>query len=286
MLATQPANGLLTARIDDATLPAGTYLLRARARDRAGNESSTDRRVDGQPMLATLPLRITTTLQAGLERTRMITRRIRHHGRRRKVRRPVTVLRSNPRVDYGEQVHMSGRLVMGDGRGLAGAQIQVLSRTETTPERLVGSLQTGADGTFRYVVTGSSTRTLRLVYAGSSIALPAQAQVAMRVPAETSARVRPRRVHNGQAVTFTGQMRALPVPAGGKLVEVQVKLSGHWQTFRTTRSDQAGRWASRYRFRRTRGVQRYQFRVQLPREAGYPFETGMTRVLTVRVSGP
>jgi hypothetical protein len=164
--------------------------------------------------------------------------------------------------------------------------VRVLARSETTPEQLVGSFVTGADGGFRYPVVGSSTRTLRLFYAGSSVTLPSQSQVSMRVPATTSARVRPRHVRNGQAVTFTGRMRGLPVPAAGKLVEVQVRLSGHWQTFRTTRSDPSGRWSSKYRFRRTRGVQRYLFRIQLPREAGYPFETGRTRVLAVRVTGP
>ena len=42
---------------------------------------------------------------------------------------------------------------------------------------------------------------------------------------------------------------------------------------------------SRYRFRRTRGVQHYRFRLRLPREAGYPFEPGTSRSLTVRVRG-
>ena len=56
-LPTQQNGNRLVARIDDAALPAGTYVLRARAHDNAGNESSTDRRVDGLPMVVTLPLR-------------------------------------------------------------------------------------------------------------------------------------------------------------------------------------------------------------------------------------
>ena len=102
------------------------------------------------------------------------------------------------------------------------------------------------------------------------------------MPAATSARVSRRRVRNGQAVNFSGRVRGLPVPAAGKLVEVQVRFTDRWQTFRTTRSDRAGRWSSRYRFQRTRGVQRYRFRVRLPKEAGYPFETGVSRTLAVR----
>ena len=107
----------------------------------------------------------------------------------------------------------------------------------------------------------------------------------MSVPGLTSLGVNHRRVLNGQAVTFNGRLRTLPAPAGGKLVELQVRLSGRWQTFRTIRTDPAGRWAIRYRFKRTRGVQRYRFRARLPREANYPFATGGSRPLTVRVRG-
>jgi hypothetical protein len=86
-------------------------------------------------------------------------------------------------------------------------------------------------------------------------------------------------------VTFAGRLRTLPVPPAGKLVELQARLSDRWQTFRTTRTDQAGRWSIPYRFRRTRGLQRYHFRAKLPHEAGYPFTAGGSRRLTVRVRG-
>jgi hypothetical protein len=135
------------------------------------------------------------------------------------------------------------------------------------------------------VAAGSSNRTLRFVYAGSALVLPAQAAIKMRVPALTSLRVSRRRVLNGQAVTFTGRLRTLPAPASGKLVELQVRLSGRWQTFRTVRTDAAGRWAVPYRFKRTRGVQHYRFRARLPHEASYPFTAGGSRSLTVRVRG-
>ena len=105
------------------------------------------------------------------------------------------------------------------------------------------------------------------------------------MPAVSSLRVSRRRVLNGQAVAFAGRLRTLPVIPGGKLVELQVRLSKRWQTFRTTRTDPAGRWAIRYRFKRTRGEQRFRFRVGLPREAGYPFGAGASRSLTVRVRG-
>jgi hypothetical protein len=86
-------------------------------------------------------------------------------------------------------------------------------------------------------------------------------------------------------VTFSGRVRSGPVPAGGKLIQLEVRLSGGWQTFRTVRSDQAGRWALPYRFARTRGVQWYRFRAEIPPEAGYPFGAGISSSLRVRVQG-
>jgi hypothetical protein len=77
----------------------------------------------------------------------------------------------------------------------------------------------------------------------------------------------------------------VPLPPGGKLVELQVRLSNRWQTFRTTRTDSRGRWSIPYKFKRTRGVQRYRFRLGLPPEAGYPFAAGKSRSLVVRVRG-
>jgi hypothetical protein len=284
-LTTQKEGTRLTARVEDAGMPAGNYLLRARAYDEARNESSTDRRLDGQPMVLTLPLRIASSMRAGVERKRTVWRTIKRKGKRRKVRRRVTVLHRVARVPYGRQVQVAGRIANRDGEGIAGAEIQVFSATRTTPEQLAGVIQTDQQGRYRYTATASSSRTLRLVYGGTPLILPTERKVKLRVPAASSMRVNRRRVLNGEAVTFRGKLRGLPVPADGKLVELQVYLSGRWQTFRTTRADQAGGWSIGYRFKRTRGVQHFRFRASLPREAGYPFEAGTSRSLTVRVRG-
>jgi 5-hydroxyisourate hydrolase-like protein (transthyretin family) len=270
-LSTQKEGSRLVTRIDDAVLPAGQYLLRARARDRAGNEASTDSRADGQPMLITLPLRSPATFVAGFERT---TRR----GR-------TNQLRPTVQVRLGQRVAIAGRLATQDGRAIGGAPVQLLTSTGAAPEQLLETLTTDADGRFRTITTGASTRRLRLAYAGSPVALPTQQTLEMRVPAATSVRVSPRRVRNGRAVTFSGRVQGLPVPTDGKLVEVQVRFTDRWQTFRTTRTDPNGNWSSRYRFQRTRGVQRYRFRIRLPKEGGYPFESSVSRTLHVVVRG-
>jgi len=197
----------------------------------------------------------------------------------------VTVLKPVAHVRFGRRVAIVGRLANRDGQGIAGAEVQVLSRSDTTPEQLVAVLQTDGEGTYRYTATGSSSRTLRFAYAGTALTLPTQSEVRLVVPAVSSLSVSRHRALNGQAVTFAGHVRSLPVPAGGKLIELQVRLSGRWQTFRTVRTDPGGNWRIPYRFKRTRGVQRFRFRVALPAETGYPFALGSSSPVRVRVRG-
>jgi len=284
-LDTRLENGHLVARIDDAALPAGSYVLRATVRDQAHNEASTTERVDGQAMAVTLPLRIVSTLQAGVSRTHTVTRVVRRGGKRRKVRRPVTRIRSRAVVRLGGQAVVVGRLANRDGQGIAAADVQVFSRTEGGPEQLVGTVQTDATGAYSYTAAGSTSRTLRFAYAGSPLILPAERSVRIVVPAVGSVAVSRSRVLNGERVTFSGRVKSAPLPPGGKLVELQVLLSRGWNTFLTARTDEAGRWAVPYRFGRTRGVQWYRFRVRLPREAGYPFGAGASKSIRVRVRG-
>ena len=180
---------------------------------------------------------------------------------------------------------MTGRLVERDGDGIAGAEIRVVSRSSVAPEEVVAVLQTNLHGRFQYRADGRTSRTLRFVYSGSPVVLPAEHAVSMRVPARSSLEVSRRRALNGQRVVFSGRLKTRPLPPGGKLVELQARLSDRWQTFRTTRSNAAGRWAIPYRFKRTRGMQRFRFRAHLPREAGFPFAAGRSRPVAVRVRG-
>jgi hypothetical protein len=285
MLQTTRAGDRLVARIDDATLPAGTYLLRAHARDQAGNEASTMSRADGQPMVLNLPVRIASTMRAGVAHTKVVRRWVRRHGKRLRVRRRVTVLRRSAPVAFGGRAEIRGRLTDRNGHGIAGAPIQVLSRSVASAERLEADVRTGDGGWFRYTAAGTMSRTLRLAFGGSPLVLPTQGEVRVRVPAAGSLKAKRRHLLNGQVARFSGVVRSVPLPVGGKLVELQVRLSGRWQTFRTRRTDSTGRWSIPYRFRRTTGVQQYRFRLRLPSEAGYPFATGTSRPLVVTVRG-
>ena len=284
-LETRHEHGRLVVRINDAALPPGRYVLRATARDQAGNQSSTEKRLDGQVMAISLPLRIQTAVRAGVLSSKVVSKTVRRGGRRRRVRRRLKVMKPLARVAFGRRVRTGGVLENADGQPIAGAEVQVFSRSATTPEQLVGIVRTDAQGRYSYVAQATFSRTLRFVYHGTALILPAQHEVTVLVRAASTIRAKPRRLLNGQAVSFNGRLRSLPVPPAGKLIELQVVLSGRWQTFRTTLTDQDGSWRVRYRFRRSCGLIRYRFRARLPAEAGYTFESGRTRAVGVRVRG-
>jgi hypothetical protein len=284
-LATRQEGSRLVARIDDAALPPGTYLLRATARDQAANQSSTDKWVDGRPAVLTLPLRVPTAISAGVIGRRIVRTTIERHGKRRRVRREVTTFEPSARLALGREVRIGGRLENRDGQPLSGAEVQVLSRSTTSFEQPAGVVRTDAQGNYSYTTHATATRTLRFIYHGSPIALPTDSEVSLFVPAESTIRARPRRLRNGGTVRFAGRLRSLPPPPAGKLIELQVVLSGEWQTFRTTVTNAAGAWRVPYRFQRTCGVTRYRFRPRVPAEAGYPFETGVSRPVGVVVRG-
>jgi hypothetical protein len=285
-LGTQYQGGRLTARIDDSLLPAGVYQLRATAWDQASNQNSTDKRANGDPMLVTLPLRIPTVLRAGIRTGRRVRRPIKRRPNRGTETRGTIELKPRAEVQYGRRVTVAGRLENRGGQPVPGAVIQVYSGSPAERGQLVGVVTTDASGGFLYQALADATRTIRFLYAGTPTMLPSEGQVGLLTSAASTLRARPRRLSNGQSVRFGGRVRALPVPPAGKLVELQVVLSGRWQTFRTARTGADGKWAIRYHFRRTCGLLRYRFRARLPAEAGYAFQTGYTRPVSVTVRGP
>jgi hypothetical protein len=168
---------------------------------------------------------------------------------------------------------------------LVNQTIYVGAVSEGEPEGLAGTIRTDARGRYRYLIRAAQNTTYRLVYLGTATVLPAQSGVTLLVPARTSLGASKRHLLNGQQTRFRGELPRSRIPTNGKLVELQVRLTGHWQTFRTVRTDARGRWGMSYRFRRTSGVQRYKFRARIPREVGYPFEPGRSRILSIRVRG-
>jgi hypothetical protein len=267
----------LVVRIDDFSLPPGDYELRASARDQAGNLAGTDRRLDGQPMRLRLPLRIATSMKTGVIEKRTVVRK----GKRR----TVTVLEPRLKVGFGDRVRLAGRLVNRAGHPIADAKLIVYSRPSEGIEQVDGTVTTDSRGQFIYTVEARSSRRFRIVYGGTPTILPVEDTATLLVKGYSTASVEPNRILNGDSVVFSGRVKGRPLPEGGKLLEIQYRAAGEWQTFETLRTKPDGSWSFEYPFTRTCGVQRYDFRVHLPPEAGYRLEPGNSRVLTVRVRG-
>jgi hypothetical protein len=188
-------------------------------------------------------------------------------------------------VRWSGRVRIAGRLTNRDGQPLPGQQIQVLG-PGAGGEVLLAVLTTNARGAFSYQAAGSASRTLRFVHPGTPTVLPAESRITLVVPAASSFKPSRKRVLNGGHVVFRGRVASLPLPAGGKLVELQVKQpTGEWTTFRTLRTDDRGRWALRYQFRFVRCHTTYRLRAHIPTEAGYPFAAGKSRSRKVTVRG-
>lgn len=267
----------LIARIDDASLPPGDYELRASARDLADNLAGTDRRLDGQPMRLRLPLRIATSMKAGVIERRTFIRK------GRKVRR--VVLDPRAKVAFGQRVRFAGGLVNRAGHPLADATLIVYSRPREGGEQVDGTVTTDARGRFVYSVEARSSRRFRFVYPGTATVLPAEDTATLLVKGYSTVAAEPNRILNGDTVVFSGRVKGRPLPEAGKLLEIQFRNPGEWQTFETLRTRPNGSWSFEYPFNRTCGVQKYPFRVHLPPETGYPLESGNSRVVTVQVRG-
>lgn len=286
-LETKLVGDRLVADVDDERFRRGVYEFRAHATDFAGNEATTGSLTDGRRAAVRLPVRVLTRLRAGFVRVKIRRKVVRRGGKRRVIRRRRRVLVSHARVRFRRRASISGRLVNLDGQPIDGATVTVLSRRDLPGHGFTaaGFARTDRNGRFRYRVRGVVSRVLRFQYPGSRRVHGSRRDVALRVPASTAIRSDRSRLLNGQAVTFSGRVRTRPIPATGKLVEIQAFFRGRWRTISTTRTNDEGKWSFRYQFGATSGVVRYRFRALLSREGGYPFATGRSRVVGVTVRG-
>jgi hypothetical protein len=152
--------------------------------------------------------------------------------------------------------------------------------------RRVGTVLTSRTGRFRYRAGRGPSRTLRFRYPGTQTIRSKVTDVDIRVHSSSSIRVRPRRVLNGDYVTFHGRVRGRPFPVAGKLVELQVFSRRRWRTFAQPRANpQTGLWTYRYRFEAITGRVTFRVRARIRKETDFPFELGRSRQVRVTVRG-
>jgi hypothetical protein len=289
-LPTELGGSGLVARVD------GTYQFRARAVDAAGNERTTDRRSDGQPMELAIPLRLETRVTSaaaavvhGRSTRRCRVRRVRRNGRVRRVRRcprqtpQVPQTASELRLPFDRRALATGKVTTAAGQPIANAEIRVLEQLDRDGAELrqVGGLRSDQAGEFRYEIPAGASRLLRFAFDGSDVHGRAHSDLRLHVAAGAQLRVSRRSVRLGRTVLFRGRLLGAPIPPGGRTVSLEVYYRRRWQSFATPRTDAIGRFRFRRRF--TAEPALYKFRVRVPRERAYPYELGFSNLTRVRI---
>jgi DNA-directed RNA polymerase specialized sigma24 family protein len=186
---------------------------------------------------------------------------------------------------YGKRLRVRGRLATRDRRPLAGTAVCVVTRDSApgSPLHVARVLTTDAAGRFAGRLPAGASRKVWLVHRVAQGAVSATVRVRVRAPVRLRA---PRRtLHNGGTLRLRGRLPGRPIPRKGVLVALQALRPSGWQNFGTARSNREGRFAFRYLFSRTTGLQRYRIRARVPGQAAYPYAPGASRPVTVTVRG-
>jgi hypothetical protein len=271
-----------SAALDDGALPDGTYDLRARVADAAGNERSVETTPNGQVAAVSLPVRLKTRLAVG--RVTKVRGRASRAGKPRYRR----VLVTRPRSRYGRTVPLHGRLTTPGANPVAGAGVEVWEQVAQPGAAWaqIATIQTSRTGRFMFKALRGPSRLVQFRYHGTAVVRSRVTTVDLRVKATSTMRVNRHHVSNGDDVTFRGRLGGRPIPPGGKLVELQVYSRHKWRTFGTARANEStGRWSYRYRFEAILGRVSFRFRARIRREATYPFDLGTSRQVRVSVRG-
>ena len=192
----------------------------------------------------------------------------------------VATRRATLTAPYGRRNVIRGRLTTAAGAGIGGARVQLVSAIDGQPGARLdkGGARTRRDGRFTLILPAdASSRILVLRYRGASRTLR------LRVRAGVRLTVAPRTSARGRTIAIDGRLVGRPLPASGKVVELQARTArGRWSTFRTVRAARTGRFATRYTFHHS-GPATYLLRARVREADDYPYATGSSRPVRVGV---
>jgi hypothetical protein len=190
---------------------------------------------------------------------------------------------------YGRRAVIRGRLTDGSRVGVRNARIELLSSIDGRVGAPLdkGGARTRGDGRFTLILPrNASSRTLLLRYRSHVNDTVAGAERTLRLKVRAGVRltVAPHVATRGRTVRLAGRLVGGPLPSGGKVVELQARTAHErWITFRTIRASRRGRFATRYTFKRG-GPALYLMRARVRAADDYPYATGASRVVRVRVT--
>jgi hypothetical protein len=191
---------------------------------------------------------------------------------------PSRISRSYPRRAFT----LRGRLLGAARRPIEGATLDVLQQTIGSPRAdLVTHARTGEGGSFAVNVPGGPSRTVEVGYRAfaADATYAAQAEVSESVRAGVKLQVSPRSTSPTGTIVLSGTVLG-PIPKHGVLTELLVHYLGHWEPFRTPRTDGEGRFRVIYQFEGAVG--RFPFKAEVPAEqADFSFSEGTSAAVSV-----
>jgi hypothetical protein len=190
-------------------------------------------------------------------------------------------------LGYGRKAEIAGRLVNALGQPVSDAVIDLVTRNRRPGARDIyrKSFRTGPDGSFTGRANAHSSRRLRLAWRShvNDAHYSATDDLTLHTRAAATLFASTRRPHVGARLRLRGRLRA---PAPGVTVILQGRRAGggRYTTFADTTTRRGGRFRVSYRFRdlASRG-RAFRFRAKLRGGRHYPFATGFSRRVTVRV---
>lgn len=280
-------NAQLSARLPTDLAP-GTYVFRADASDVAGNAATTTHRADGTEMTvrkvaagAIAAVKRAEPVQVARMKTRIFAR-LSWRGHR-----GIALT-----VPFRAAGTLSGRLLSAEGAGLAGRTLRVVSRPShgALGRARVNEVGTGPHGGFQLRLAAGTSRRIAVSFPGEArLDVASRGPLTLRVRGGIEFQASPQALRTGEAVHFQGQVRTLgaPLPRRGKLVAIQYYESAakRWRPVLVTRSDHSGHFEASYRFRYVSGSARIRLRACALSEERWPYAPGVSRPLTVRVTG-
>jgi hypothetical protein len=264
----------------------GTFVFRADAVDAAGNSASTILRADGTqmairrepppPVAKAKPLPKPPKAKA-----RLFARLRGGHGRG-----------DSLTVPFGAPALLSGRLTRGDGAGLAGRELRVVSHPSHGALVPIGvqTVRTGDRGGFELRLPPGPSRRITVTFTGDPGLEPARRPgLELRVRSGVSLRAEPESLRTGEVMQLSGMVRSAgaPIPRRGKLIAIQYleQATHRWRPVLVTRSDHHGRYRAHYRFRYVTGSAAIRLRAMALAEERWPYAPGFSPPVTVRVRG-
>ena len=190
-------------------------------------------------------------------------------------------------VRFSQSPTVKGTLTAPSGEPIADATVFIGQQPEGQQWRLDGAVRTDSAGTPATRPPGRprNPRVARLVPPPPRKPRGGRGSpLTMRVRAGLTLSVDRHRLRNGQRLFFTGRVLGA-LPAEGIAVTLQAKVGRHYRSFRQLRASSRtdGRIRTAYRFERTTGPVRYRFRLKVVRQAGLPFQSGASPVVSVSV---